>query len=115
MVAANLDTVLVVDALTGDARMRRVERYLAVAWSSGATPVVVLTKADLCDDVGSAVAAVAEDAVGVEVLAVSAYTGEGLDALRVLLGRGRTAAMVGGILNLLWVAVLFLMVFKPGA
>jgi putative ribosome biogenesis GTPase RsgA len=47
VVAANLDTVLVVDALSGDARLRRVERYLAVAWSSGATPVVVLTKADL--------------------------------------------------------------------
>ena len=51
VVAANLDVVLVVDALAGEARLRRVERYLAVAWSSGATPVVVLTKADLCDDV----------------------------------------------------------------
>jgi ribosome biogenesis GTPase len=95
VVAANLDTVLVVDSLAGSVRARRVERYLAVAWSSGATPVVVLTKADLCDDVAAAVAAVAEDAVGVEVLAVSAHTGEGLDALRAILGPGRTAAMVG--------------------
>ena len=53
VVAANLDVVLVVDALVGEARLRRVERYLAVAWSSGATPVVVLTKADLCDDVAA--------------------------------------------------------------
>ncbi|MGY1620163.1 ribosome small subunit-dependent GTPase A [Geodermatophilus sp. SYSU D00691] len=95
VVAANLDTVLVVDALVGDTRLRRVERYLAVAWSSGATPVVVLTKADLCDDVPAAVAAVAEDALGVEVLAVSSVTGEGLDAVAALLGPGRTAAMVG--------------------
>jgi ribosome small subunit-dependent GTPase A len=95
VVAANLDLVLVVDALGGSARLRRVERYLAVAWSSGATPAVVLTKADLCDDVAAAVEQVAEDALGVEVLAVSALTGEGMDALRALLAPGRTAAMVG--------------------
>src|ERR1700709_2822055 len=64
VVAANLDVVLVVDALAADARVRRVERYLAVAWSSGATPVVVLTKADLCDDVPAAVEWGAEGAVG---------------------------------------------------
>ncbi|MGY1651225.1 ribosome small subunit-dependent GTPase A [Geodermatophilus sp. SYSU D01119] len=95
VVAANLDLVLVVDALAGPTRARRVERYLAVAWGSGATPVVVLTKADLCDDVPAAVAAVAEDAVGADVLAVSAHTGEGLDAVRALLGPGVTGAMVG--------------------
>jgi ribosome small subunit-dependent GTPase A len=95
VVAANLDVVLVVDALAGEARLRRVERYLAVAWGSGATPVVVLTKADLCDDVPAAVALVAEDALGVEVLAVSSVTGEGMDGVRALLGPGRTGAMVG--------------------
>jgi ribosome small subunit-dependent GTPase A len=95
VVAANLDVVLVVDALAGEARLRRVERYLAVAWSSGATPVVVLTKADLCDDVAAAVELVAEDALGVEVLPVSSVTGEGVDAVRRLLGPGRTGAMVG--------------------
>jgi ribosome biogenesis GTPase len=95
VVAANLDTVLVVDALTGDARVRRVERYLAVAWSSGAVPVVVLTKADLCDDVAAAVEAVREDALGVDVLPVSSVTGDGLADVRALLGPGRTAVMVG--------------------
>jgi ribosome small subunit-dependent GTPase A len=95
VVAANLDTVLVVDALAGEARLRRVERYLAVAWSSGATPVVVLTKADLCDDVAAVVEQVREDALGVEVLAVSSVTGEGVDAVRALLPPGRTGAMVG--------------------
>ena len=95
VVAANLDVVLVTDALTADPRLRRVERYLAVAWSSGATPVVVLTKADLCDDVAAGVEAVREDALGVDVLAVSAHTGEGVDAVRALLRPGRTAAMVG--------------------
>ncbi|WP_369139354.1 ribosome small subunit-dependent GTPase A [Modestobacter versicolor] len=95
VVAANVDLVLVVDSLVGEARLRRVERYLAVAWASGATPVVVLTKADVCPDVPAAVAQVAEDAVGVDVLAVSAVTGAGLDRLRALLTPGCTAAMVG--------------------
>jgi ribosome small subunit-dependent GTPase A len=95
VVAANLDTVLVVDALVGETRLRRVERYLAVAWSSGATPVVVLTKADLCDDVAAVVEQVAEDALGVTVLPVSSRTGSGVETVRELLGPGRTAAMVG--------------------
>ncbi|NEK59766.1 ribosome small subunit-dependent GTPase A [Geodermatophilus sabuli] len=95
VVAANLDAVLVVEALGGPARLRRVERYLAVAWGSGATPVVVLTKADLCDDVPAAVSQVAEDALGVDVLAVSAVTGAGIEAVRAVVGPGRTAAMVG--------------------
>jgi ribosome biogenesis GTPase len=95
VVAANLDAVLVVDALSGEARLRRVERYLAVAWSSGATPVVVLTKADLCADVAAVVEQVRQDALGVEVLDVSSVTGEGLDAVRALLPPGRTGAMVG--------------------
>jgi ribosome biogenesis GTPase len=95
VVAANVDLVFVVDALVGAARLRRVERYLAVAWASGATPVVVLTKADLCADVPAALARVAEDAVGVDVLAVSAVTGAGLAELAALVAPGCTAAMVG--------------------
>jgi ribosome biogenesis GTPase len=95
VVAANLDAVLVVEAMSANARVRRVERYLAVAWSSGATPVVVLTKADLCDVVAAAVEAVREDALGVDVLPVSSVTGDGLADVRALLGPGRTAAMVG--------------------
>jgi len=95
VVAANVDLVLVVDALAGEARLRRIERYLAVAWASGATPVVVLTKADLCPDVPAEVARIAADAVGVDVLAVSARTGAGLEALGALITPGCTAAMVG--------------------
>ena len=95
VLVANVDVVLVVEALAGELRSRRVERYLAVAWSSGATPVVVLTKADLCADVPAAVAEMTEVALGVEVLAVSALTGAGLDALRALLAGGCTAALLG--------------------
>ena len=95
VLAANVDLVLVVEALAGAPRIRRVERYLAVAWGSGATPVVVLTKADLCDDVAAAIEEVAENAPAVEVLAVSALTGFGVGPLRDLLAGGRTGALVG--------------------
>ncbi|RBY82629.1 ribosome small subunit-dependent GTPase A [Blastococcus sp. TF02A-26] len=95
VVAANLDVVLVVDALGGPARLRRIERYLAVAWGSGATPVVVLTKADLCADVPAAVAEVTDAVLGVEVLAVSSVTGAGIAAVEALLPPGRTGALVG--------------------
>ncbi|HEV7727524.1 MAG TPA: GTPase RsgA, partial [Modestobacter sp.] len=95
VVAANVDVVFVVDSLVGKARLRRVERYLAASWASGATPVVVLTEADLCPDVPAAVAQVAEDAIGVEVLPVSARTGSGLDRVAALLPPDCTAAMVG--------------------
>jgi ribosome biogenesis GTPase len=95
VLAANLDLVLVVDMLAEHARVRRVERFLAMAWGSGAVPLVVLTKADTCADVDAAVALVAEDAVGVDVLAVSAHTGAGLDALRARLAPGTTCAVVG--------------------
>src|SRR3954467_14587077 len=71
VVAANLDLVFVVDALIGEARLGRGGRARGVAWSSGATPVVVLTKSDLADDVAATVAQVREDALGVDVLVVS--------------------------------------------
>ncbi|SDF96188.1 ribosome small subunit-dependent GTPase A [Klenkia brasiliensis] len=95
VLAANLDLVLVVDTLVEHARVRRVERFLAMAWGSGAVPLVVLTKADACADVEAAVAQVAEDAVGVDVLAVSAHTGAGLADLRARLAPGTTCAVVG--------------------
>lgn len=95
VLAANLDLVLVVDTLVEHARLRRVERFLAMAWGSGAVPLVVLTKADACADVDAAVARVAEDAVGVDVLAVSAHTGTGLAELRARLAPGSTCAVVG--------------------
>ena len=79
VLAANVDTVLVTVPREAGGRAGRVERLLALAWESGATPVVVLTKTDRLDGVADAVAELALSAPGVEVLAVSAVTGEGLD------------------------------------
>lgn len=95
VVAANVDVAFLTASLNGDLNPRRLERYLASAWQSGATPVVMLTKADLCADADAAVARVEAVAVGASVHAISALTGQGLEAVRGYLGPGRTAVMVG--------------------
>lgn len=95
VLAANVDTVFVVTSANQDFNPRRLERYLAVAWESGAWPVVLLSKADLADDMESFLVAAAASAPGVDVLAVSAVTGEGLDGVRGHLGSGRTVVFTG--------------------
>jgi ribosome biogenesis GTPase len=95
VLAANLDTVFVVSALDGDFNLRRLERYLTLAWESGATPVLVLTKADLCDDPLAALLEVEQVALGVPAHVVSNVTGEGLDELAPYLQPARTIALLG--------------------
>ena len=95
VIAANVDVALLVAALNADFNPRRMERYLAVAWQSGATPLIVLTKADLRADAQAVAAATRDVAIGVEVLAVSAATGEGMKALGERLIPGQTAVLVG--------------------
>jgi ribosome biogenesis GTPase len=95
IVAANLDTLFVVTSLNQDFNPRRIERYLTLVWESGAQPVVLLTKADLCDDASPFVAEVESAAIGVPVRVVSAITGDGLDSLAAHLARGKTIALVG--------------------
>ena len=95
VVAANVDTVFLVSGLDHDFNLRRIERYVTLAWNSGATPVIVLNKADLCDDLDGRLVAVEAVAMGIDILTVSATEGEGVDALRAHLGRGRTVAFLG--------------------
>jgi ribosome biogenesis GTPase len=95
VLAANVDDVLVVSGLDRDFNLRRIERYLAVAWSSGATPLLVLNKADVDDDLEAHRLAAAAVAPGVDVVAISARTGTGLDGLQSRLRPGRTAVIVG--------------------
>jgi ribosome biogenesis GTPase / thiamine phosphate phosphatase len=95
VVAANVDVALLVASLNRDLNARRIERYLATAWESGASPVVVLTKADLCADREILSAEIERIAAGVPVLVVSALTGEGLDDLRQVVGPGQTAVLLG--------------------
>ena len=95
VVAANVDVVFLVAGLDGDLNLRRLERYLALGWESGAEPVVVLTKADLCPDVEASVVEVELTAIGVPVHVVSNLTGEGVEELAPYFATGRTVAALG--------------------
>jgi len=95
VVAANVDVVLVVTSMNRDFNPRRLERYLTLAWNSGAAPAVMLSKADLCDEPDEVLAAVAAVAPGVPVHVVSARSGRGLDEVSAYVGAGRTAVLLG--------------------
>jgi ribosome biogenesis GTPase len=93
--AANVDLVLVVEPLDRGPDPWRIERASAIAWDGGATPIVVLTKLDLCEDADSAVARAREGAPFVDVLMVSAKLGVGMEILERRLGEGSTVALIG--------------------
>jgi ribosome biogenesis GTPase / thiamine phosphate phosphatase len=97
VLAANVDTILLVSSLNHDLNVRRIERYLATAWESGAQPAIVLNKADLCpiEERTLLVAEVEAVAFGVPVHTVSAVTAEGMDELRPYLAAGRTVVLLG--------------------
>ncbi len=95
VLAANVDTVFLVMGLDGDYSPRRIERALVLAWESGAFPVILLNKTDLCDDVPTRRAEVETVAPGVPVLAIAAKPGEGLGALAPWLVPGQTVALLG--------------------
>jgi ribosome biogenesis GTPase len=95
IVAANVDTVFLVSGLDGECNLRRIERYLTLAADSGAKPVVVLNKADLCESVSEHVRKVKRIAPDTPIHAVSAKELLGLDALREHLGCGETVAFIG--------------------
>jgi ribosome biogenesis GTPase len=97
VVAANVDMVFLVSGLDGgrNFNLRSIERYLTVAWNSGAQPVIVLNKSDVCDDVRSRVNEAESVAAGVPVYAVSAVQKTGMDELKIYLTEGSTVALLG--------------------
>lgn len=95
VVAANVDTVFIACPLNEPVNLRRLERYLTVAWESGAIPVVLLTKADTCADLETEMREVAHVAIGVDAIAVSVPLERGVDEVRAYLDGDRTVALVG--------------------
>lgn len=93
--AANIDVVFLVCALDGDFNLRRMERYLTLAAESGAAPVIVLNKADLCGDVAARVREASRIAGSAPVVAVSTQGARGMGGLRAFLKTGRTVALLG--------------------
>ena len=94
-IAANVDLVFLVCGLDGDFNLRRLERYLTLAAESGAAPVIVLNKTDACDDLAARIEETATVAGLAPIVACSAATGQGLDALDRFLAPGRTIALLG--------------------
>ncbi|MBN1779691.1 ribosome small subunit-dependent GTPase A [bacterium] len=95
VIAANIDTAFIVNGLDRDYNPRRIERYLALTFESGARPVVILNKSDICDCVDARIQEVESLVPGVEVIAVSAGTNQGIDQLDRFLEPGKTAAFLG--------------------
>jgi ribosome biogenesis GTPase / thiamine phosphate phosphatase len=95
VLASNVDTAFLLAGLDDDFSLRRLERYLTTAWESGAQPVVVLTKTDLCADVDAAVLEVESVAIAVPVHPVCNLSGEGLELLEPYLRPGSTAVLLG--------------------
>lgn len=95
IVAANVDTVFLVSGLDGDFNIRRVERYLILAWESGANPVIVLNKADLCNNLEQRLLEIESVALGVPILVLSAAQNQGINALKTYLQPGKTVALLG--------------------
>ena len=94
-VAANFDYVFIMQSLNMDFNPKRLERYLTLAWQSGATPVILLTKADLVEDDWDYICRVERVAAGVNIHAVSAHTGYGLPRLNAYLQPGKTVVFLG--------------------
>src|SRR6266851_380566 len=95
VIAANADVALLVSALDGDFNPRRVERYLAQCWESGARPVIVLNKVDACEQARGKVFEMARVAMGTAVCVVSARTGQGFGELEEFLRPGQTLVLLG--------------------
>jgi ribosome biogenesis GTPase len=95
VVAANVDLALLVASIESAPNPRRLERYLTAAWASGAQPLILLTKADLCADPDDAFQTVRRIAAGARVICVSSVTGEGLSEVREAVAPGVTAVLTG--------------------
>jgi ribosome biogenesis GTPase len=95
VVAANIDTVVIVMGLDGDFNSRRLERYLTTVWASGAVPIILLNKADIAESLESHGAEVDAIAMGADVVVTSCLDGRGMDAVRERLRPRQTAVLVG--------------------
>jgi len=95
IVAANVDTVFIISSLNQDLNLRRMERYMALAWDNDVTPVILLSKADLCDDIYAKLVTVQDAFPGTDVLIVSAVKKAGLDELLPYFEGNKTIAVIG--------------------
>ncbi|MEN8904894.1 MAG: ribosome small subunit-dependent GTPase A [Clostridiales bacterium] len=95
IVAANIDTVFIMQSLNKDFNLKRLERYLIASWESGAIPVIILTKSDCCNNVSEKILLATDIAPGVEIFAISNITKNGFSNLLKYFDKGKTIALLG--------------------
>lgn len=95
IIATNIDTIFICMSLNNDFNIRRLERYISVAWDSMATPVVVLTKSDLCSDIEDKLLDVRSVAMGVDIVVTSSMVAEGYADIKNYIKKGQTVAFIG--------------------
>jgi ribosome biogenesis GTPase len=95
VVAANIDTVFICMSLNNDFNLRRLERYISVAWDSGATPVVVLTKSDLCNNLDEIMSELETVALSVDIIVTSSIVEDGYLSVDKYIDSGKTVAFIG--------------------
>ncbi|OZM58440.1 ribosome small subunit-dependent GTPase A [Lottiidibacillus patelloidae] len=95
IVATNIDTIFIVTSLNDDLNLRRIERYILLAWESGANPVIILNKLDLCTDIEEKKRLVEEVAIGVPIIEISALKNQRIENLSTYVKDGQTVALVG--------------------
>ncbi|MDP5275570.1 ribosome small subunit-dependent GTPase A [Chengkuizengella axinellae] len=95
IIAANVDTVFIVISLNDDFNMRRIERYLIMVWESGASSVIILSKADLCEDVDEKVSQVETVAISVPICVISSVEKTGIEQLAPYMNAGDTITLTG--------------------
>jgi ribosome biogenesis GTPase len=95
IVASNVDTIFICMALSEDYNLRRLERYLSIAWNSGSTPVIVLTKSDLCENLEQKLADVLRISFGANVVVCSKLMQDGYNSVLPYINQGATIAFIG--------------------
>ncbi|MFA9422635.1 MAG: ribosome small subunit-dependent GTPase A [Sedimentibacter sp.] len=95
IVASNIDTIFICMSLNNDFNLRRLERYIGIGWNSGATPVIVLTKADLCNDLEDKLLQIEDVALGVDVIVTSSMSEDGYFSINKYIEQGKTIAFIG--------------------
>jgi ribosome biogenesis GTPase / thiamine phosphate phosphatase len=95
IIATNVDTVFLVSGLDGDLNLRRIERYLILAWESCVNPVILLNKTDLCPNLEQCLMEVEKIAMGVPIVMLSAMQQQGMELLQTYLQPGKTIVLLG--------------------
>ncbi|GAA0179560.1 ribosome small subunit-dependent GTPase A [Clostridium sediminicola] len=95
IVAANIDTLFICMALNNDFNLKRLERYISLTWNSGATPVILLTKSDLCENIDDKYSQVESIALGIDIFVVSSVEMLGIEQIKFYIKEGSTIGFVG--------------------